>query len=60
MVKSKNLKNQRQKPPIIIIIMQIYIAHWENNMFYLMHFTFGLGLGKCFFEIKGFKMLFEF
>ena len=39
--------------------MQIYIAHYENSMFYQVHFTLGHELGKCFFEIKGFKMFFE-
>ena len=39
--------------------MQIYTVHWENSLFYLLHFTLGLKLKKCFSEIKGFKVLFE-
>ena len=39
--------------------MQVYIVHWENSLFYLLCFTLGLKLKKCFPEIKGFKMLFE-
>ena len=39
--------------------MQIYIAHWENSLFYLLHFALGLKLKKCFSEIKGFKILFN-
>ena len=39
---------------LFIIIMQTYIVHWENTLFYLLHFTMGCGSRKCFFEIKGF------
>ena len=34
--------------------MQTYTAHLENSLFYLLHFTLGLNLKKCFSEVKGF------
>ena len=52
-VKTFHQTRQEKNNNNIIIIMQTYIAHWEN-MFYLLCFTMGFGSGKRFFEIKGF------